>query len=638
MDPVPHLSPPLLSSLPPELMVNITNLLDARSVAYLYACGSDHLNCLLGQRGGLTSLTVRYKPPVKLLFPTIVRRFRTLQHLSVKCSAQFMIEGTDLRLLPPTMLTLDIRFWNSVLSFFDWNGPEPVIFDLKSMFPLLERIRTRETAALPPELYIPKLPTTLVHFVLDSDCPSHLIASLPRTLRKLRLTMSATDQDWSKDPLLPPNLTCLRLGRLSNLGVVQWLPTHLFSVELLVGHDAPFWDADMDEQAIWGQLPPMLVELEISVRILTIPMLKILPPLSTLRLRVGPKSRISYSHVAALPPSLTEFFCNNPSLLSSDLSMLKMMPRHLTRLPNFITDTELTQEELKVLPPGLTTLKLKKLVPGLLKLFPPALRELELFESGSECGKDDRFPPTVTHMKLEHVGESVLKAIQSSGLLRLHSLHICLSTVEDLNYLPDRIRKLVIGFPKLLAIATGTPFTRFYRLSHLSIQTGASMDGVAFQGLPTSLTYLNVGVRRLAPTLLSPVATHLPKLTHLLFGRLESPLYDHHLLFLPPLMETLAIYAASYQARSLLTPAGWSLLPQHLRSLSIPDPFEELEIPWDPTHLEYLIEFEYCPNSVDTFLRRKADEFKKLQRSLKGSNLLPTPEFVIDFEDNAMDL
>lgn len=624
----------LLASLPPEVMVAITNVLDGKSIALLYACGHTRLNCLLAKRGGLRTFQVRYHPPLKYLFPSIIHRFRTLENIHIKCSDQVMIHGVDYSILPPSVRYLDIRFWNGILSLFSWNASgQSTLLDIASLFPSLERLRTRETIALRPEDFIPRLPLTILHVSLDRDCPSYMIAALPRSVRKLRLTMDAEAQDWSKDPNFPPNLTSLRLNRLTNLDVVQWLPAHLSILELNVGHNAPFWDSDIDEQAIWQSLPTMLQDLEISVRILTVSMLKILPPLHTLRIRVGPKTRVTYSHIGALPQSLTQFFCNNPSMLSSDLSMIKMLPLGLTKLPNFFNIPDLCLEEIKAMPSALKYLELKKLLPGWLRLLPKTLTSLTCTEGGSSCDDFETFPSTMRKMKLGQCSESFLRAIQRSVLPSLSKIHVYLESEHQLLYLPDRLVTATITFPKTLTISSGEPFMKFYRLNSLTIETGTTILINVLTSLPTSLTYLNIGVRKLSPTLLAPTALRLPHLSHLFFGRLDSPLCDHHLLFLPRLMETLAIYAANHSARSRLTPAGWSLLPPFLRSLSIPDPFEELETPWDPVHLTHLLEFEHSPNSVDTFLRRKAQEFKKLQSVTAGISLLPVPDFVIDFED-----
>ena len=315
-----------LSTLPPLILAEVTNLLHGGAIVALYCTGNLALMNIMSH-GGVTH--VKFEKKAELCrgkFPTCLSSFRGLRSLKINevgvlGTTSFI--GTQLRLLSPTLEKLSLNFRGS-----------PLVFQLNRSVYLNRLFRTDESDD-PSLWHLADFFPALKALSLDSDIGisvAHL-SILPPGLTKLYLPK------WGLLPIsclsqLPRGLVKLRLPRsmqLTKLEEIEALPTAL---------DKLITACHISEDLL-ERLPSTLTYLGLFTAELTPQRVRALPRL-LFECRFRAIENFSLDHLLALPPYLIIFHMH--------LFNFKFTAEALQVLPQTITDLSLNSLDLRPIP------------------------------------------------------------------------------------------------------------------------------------------------------------------------------------------------------------------------------------------------------------------------------------------------
>lgn len=451
-----------LSLLPAIALEKITNWLYGVELARLYQCGNEALNETLAEEG-CKRFVVLCEPPVRPMFPSVVRHFHALEFFSLTCTYSVTIAHVNLSLLPPSLKHLKLDFFSQ--SNLLRSSPEDLqIMDLWRMFPLLECVE------LSTPLYwnsssevLPRL-DKLTTLCLNDVSASHIVR-LPRSLTSLTLEMVEDSQDdWSINPLFPPKLSTLKINKMQSAKLLRWLPSSLTNLSLLPSDQLNYYAkkqvSTMAETCHefgqwWSKRPESLTKLTIPSYGFTIDHFSHLPKnLKCLRLLDGGDivvqlyQRGEQGEDRIIAPSLTRL-----DLPTGDASwashLLSVLPSELRRLSEWITTAVASDDDTKKLPKKLENVPHMNLRHGWARHLPPNLKTIHfswkspvdsvlrrMSDAAEEVSvrdekrrklNEEHFPATLCSLTLDNtqfLTPSLNRALIRSGFTALEDLNL----------------------------------------------------------------------------------------------------------------------------------------------------------------------------------------------------------------------
>jgi len=400
-------SPFPLSSLAPDLLGHITDLLSGFDIASLYFTGALALVHRLQAPGAVRTFRLVVRHPRQVGFPHLALRFRYLLEFSLLHTEDMKhipVDDTCISKLPATLRRLRLYFLNSFACLHDVPLPSPpslppsgsmsyAILPLNTLFPSLEVLEY-----MPQKLQFIRtfdsLPASLTCLNAGKNVGLSSLVLLPRHLTKLTVSF-APSQDWNVDKVsFPGSLVDLTAFDVSSCEMIRFLPPTLDFL-LIYYNTTPnsAWRRADHETFGAKWLPRTLKSLTVSgshqLR-LTVPFTRALP--RTLQhLVVSCEKTTSASAADAilnLPPHLNSvqihgLFMNISSTPISRESPVYNATKHLiqhinTELPYSTLWMFLVQDNLPLLPPALQHLTTGTLYPELVASLPRSLTHLQV--------------------------------------------------------------------------------------------------------------------------------------------------------------------------------------------------------------------------------------------------------------------
>lgn len=574
----------VLCGLPPETLVCITELLDAKSIGLLWMTGNGRLQNIMG-RGGVRSFVYEsFGEWPRLITRFALRSFKFWMYMSEPAPNMFNV-GLDMTLLPRSLESLVL------------DSPDALSGVARLSCPLGEFLPQLHTLEFANHLYVPEfnrldfpagLPKSLTKLLLPRNFPldPHSLLRLPCKLNSLRVTIrpiepgqeheirnaDAFDRLETLDAGLSPDCAWTRL--------VPPSVRHLF----LDGQTMLHFDVSetfIPTPSDLESLPAHLATLHLSPKTQLAPTLSValdLLPKSLTSLRCQgcelskgfpsnlPRSlvhlatpRISISTTEEsrlLPPGLTYWqgaSCDIPE--SADKEQGFKLPMTLTK----VTVRRLTDYALGVLPPSITSIGAERCmltVPGATTLSTrfAALTSFHLVSPVVDCALLEHLPALLEALTLVSLKE--MKGLDEVDWVKLWRKHGRLETLW--------LQNLYGVLP--------TSFWENLQSSSLKVMTVLG----SIENLPSSMAFLPKGmssceIRAVRGT------TH-PRLTEPFFYGMPSSLRSLVLQDFPGM--TISHEVCLHLSRNLLVLLLNSIEGVHMLDFTCPDDANRMELMW----------------------------------------------------------
>jgi hypothetical protein len=575
----------ILSNLAPDILNNITILLDGLELLGLWFCGCQTLNWKLSKGCGATTWKFCWSNKRLPFWPLVLQELSQLHELWLRIdttSRSYHSLAPQLLTLSPNLRILNCRFpfdHEIVLSAIrmvperfqnlttlvcegDGDNESDNLFggmNLPNLTKLKMEVNMHSTKArctvllstIPPSLQYLKLeverfiieedaefPRNLTSFDLSSDCDHTLLFSkLPATLLNLRLDLKKrleVEEDWSN---FPPNLTKLSLSCLKvQPSQILRLPRGLLQLKLPYCLDTKQAFAP----AIYQALPPNLTRFpNVLVEELNEVTAAALPR------KIGGKIHAQVSHQAAhlLPQGVTSVGISE--FKKEELHELKGVPSALTDL----SISSLDERTAKLLPPQLTSLSITEVVftPSMLMSMPPTITELitvygcpfNSVEDWKLLGGDLKRLDTTPSIYNDRLGTPIPTAYpDSSSWLPSQLVYLTLGRLEIqhaewFSYLPCTIENMRLHIISI-------PFDSFRhihlpKLRELYITASTSVDPDFRTGSPPDEQCIPLA------NLLRTLPSSLEEFIFKVSGGNQWNYCNEDLMNLPPLMRTIML-------------------------------------------------------------------------------------------------
>jgi len=433
-----------LSSLPPELLNEITTLLTSLEIAFLWLCGYGALNWKLSVGGGVTRFVFSHDPLYACVWPRLVSSFPHLQIFEYKEGqhlGRFPPIPLELESLSPKLRALKLESESDFASLLRVLDQHPTAFsDLVHLS--VSDYYLQMNLMFPQQLYklenLRRL-TLWPRWTATAPFPSLLLGALPPKLTLLHgrfQTVCITDS-----AKFPESLTHLHLHLEDSADIFPTLPEGLVTLRISTEHN-PSAIMNFD----WKQLPPYLKSLSVDV-----------------------PDTMTKAFVELLPRTLTRFCRMSGNAIDPDnvLELLPYMPKTLTKLEGFLPDP-LSVDIIRALPPNLTNID-EGIVHAGIDLIPPATRRLRLQHLDQRIPRDFlAFPKHLTYLSVERIDVELASKIPNT--LKHLSLDIPELTAELTAALPRHITGMVFmrnapfkseecfkALPRTLVLLDGLP-------------------------------------------------------------------------------------------------------------------------------------------------------------------------------------
>ena len=617
-----------LANFPASILDHIIGNRDSSWVIFkLWICGDRLLNEKLSQGLTYVHLTHRYRQSAT--FPRLLSKLRNLRYLAIISKIELAEKLEAWPLIMPSLsqsletLELEVPSTLRCLTNYALNSEgtvEPITshyargpsryIDMDRIFPRLHTLTLalghfilepiELFAALPSNLTSLKTHIYLNYAVRDAN----YMAALPRSLLKLKGSLSIQDHPGADWTFAPPNLERIPDFTIAadDLEDYAWLPRSLREGTFSFFEDIPPFSL-----AIVRSLPPMTHTLIVEeVSIPSLDWLQLVP-IHLKRLALC-YHRESLSSLSYLPKSLIDLSiqCNQPfdlrSIIPDASAALKFWPPFLQTL---IWNADLDPADLDLLPRSILSLYLTLKGDATIhvaqkanaQMLPPHLTALTVFSSGSASFVGE-FPShlELLELKVSRLNGTVIDLLPGSVTTALLSS----SNLADYEALPERfptnLTTLSVRDWPADAFAFLPRILRSLEVYCLDLREDnletLLRAGELFERLPVSLTSLKIVKHKIKWT--------------------EPSLRLGHLVHL----KTLHLPYLEFMSSSILRE-----LPSTLADLHLPIPYVEDEhapfIPYRLTRLQFAIH-EYqseriTSNLVQYWPLRALDDLRKFR-------------------------
>lgn len=540
-----------LGTLPPDLLVCITEYLEADSISLLYGCGNQNLNWALTRGGGVKKLNYRILPKDELVLPflaTYMSQLRSLQVNIVENLHVHPFRALNIMHLSPQLRILHLKY---SLGSIDFSLPPSLHNDgsparvaryphLAHLFPNLESFHLIHRGMVHHHLFL-VLPASLLDLHIQGRIPpiaSRVVSVMPKSLQKLALLMPP-EEDFVSAPRIqgslidftspfipdgreppdlvdfPPYLSHFTCDLPWALDIVHRLPNSVTHLDLFPSNK-PNLPPTHVTQKLRG-LPQALTSLSLPIAHFLEESSHWLPESLTSLKLFHPAHFLSEAMASTLPRALRSFNVVNATKLSDE--SISRLPRVFERLLDFssrprsdlffqslptnltsleMTQGQLTAQQVLLLPQPLTRLYLSRMHADAIPNLPQNLLQLRVYNS-SYTGRDiAKMPATLSALFLlepstKHISSSHFKHFE-----KLDTLHLQASqphTKHEDYIFPKTISNLemecYLQFTVLKRLET---VCKFRKLTHLRIsRTVINLPDFPFEKLPKTLLSLDCG-------------------------------------------------------------------------------------------------------------------------------------------------
>ena len=566
----------LLSDLPKEVIVAITNLLQAQSIGNLWLSGNSQMIKRLGDGGGVESFHFELDPIYRTCWPSIIRHFTQLRTFSIDALEHIYKPRWNLNFLDlsHTIRQIRLNFDNALSHFVVATSTSPTLFpnleeltaydvDIKHASKLLNFLKNRDNFSI-LRLYV-----TAPYDLRPSD--------LPRNLHELEMwPINVVLEDGDRFPAsleilhasqfsfdvspLPSGLRTLHLTLMDGKDSSDWTLMHIGALPRGLT-SLTFFYAEIDETFFWA-LPRTLTYLEIPESI----------PIEYLEFVTRHLPRLTNLSVAGDHFENIKIF---PSLLHTISgvkyhdSLFPLLPLSLRELHFGRTyGLDASKNWPHPLPPNLTVVS--ELWTSYLDCQPLPPRMMELYLTGGPFTSDQaqKLPQTLTHLAVDRVSllnhDFIHHLPKSLLVLQAYTMSATplLLTEEHIKSFPPHLVHLSLGPVELSHPDIFADLPNTLNLIRMCFE---SLPEDCVQHIPNGVRFLYLHCIHEQPGLTKKVLQSLPrKLVHFSLNIQHSlgDLTDEDLEHLPP-----ALLTASLPKAPLVTGSCLPHLPSFLRSL-----------------------------------------------------------------------
>jgi hypothetical protein len=567
----------LMSELPPIILAELTSWIRSIEIGRLWHCGSPTLNWKLSEGGGVTKFEHTAIPNSSGGWPSILRLFPKITHLSIvdpSYSPNKGLMNVDLSILPRNLKKLRFWFRNDAILLESALHANPLLF---SNLQELALCMAADISTFPTLMM--DLPSTIrdldIHSPYGEEKLSFSFRLLPPFLTSHRGRYIGLSDDIEDEDKFPETLTSLTLqfprSSPSFEKPLPWfprLPSGLIKC-YISGTSQPL-DAD------WNIIPRTVEFLTVACAHFGKDQLEALPPkIHTISISEAP--RITSDLLQYVPKTLTYITGVLPEII--DANIASMLPRGLTNL----SSCDILIEAIPHLPSNTKRLRIRNRpaggsVEGLSSL--SSLSHIEFIDVISlDANIAEHLPKTLREMSIDSGPISDLaipllpRTLTSLVLIRhkpfesdlyWKDLPPCLTTMDILPVNRD-VELLRVNLPDSAAMLPRS-LTKL-TLGHIDVCVGVDW----YAGFPQTLTVLDLNVKSMEENALLKLNT--PVLTSMTISIHVGPTngLGHIITSLPKSLKTLNLrFTKTNQSESKITNEHLLYLPHAITTLTIP--------------------------------------------------------------------